>query len=289
MAFSVRYHINNVYLNGPRLYGTTLLYQLGRAYCDSGARVAEHMHRGFFEWTIVTEGRGVIITNGERTEVRGGDIYLSFPEESHAIESDIKEPLSYDFLSMQTTDPELCGEMEKLRKKFADPRRRVVKSEKISAATSSAISELNDERRPFGGRLLITLFEQIFAYTIRKFNKTADSYAESVSAEDKLCYQLMHYVDTHIYTMKRLSEVCEITGYNYNYLSNLFKRKTSKTLMEYYTKRRLEVANMLLEEGKSSISSIAELLGYSSLYSFSRAYKTHFGFSPSEYSARASK
>ncbi|MBQ8689343.1 MAG: AraC family transcriptional regulator [Clostridia bacterium] len=284
MAFSVKYHINHIFLNGPRLYGDTVLYQIGRAYCEAGASVARHSQRDFFEWTIVTEGRGAVITNGERIEVKDGDIYISFPGDFHAIESSNHSPLSYDFLSMQVNDAELHAAMEELTVKFGGAHERIIKSERIAAAVSNAIAEMNYDNRRFGGKMLHSLFEQIFILTIRKFNRITERYSATTD-EQKLCYQLMNYIDTHIYTMKSLTEICEITGYNYNYLSNLFKKVSSKTLMEYYTKRRFEIADMLLSEGKNSITEIAELLNYSSVYAFSRAYKNRFGYSPSEYHA----
>lgn len=286
MAFSVKYHINHVFINGPRLYGDTLLYQIGRAFCEAGASVARHTQRDFFEWTVVTEGVGTVITNDERVEVRGGDIYLSFPGDIHAIESSVASPLCYDFLSMQTRDGELVAAMEALTSKFGGAHARIIKSERIAAATSGAIAELTDESYAFGGRMMKLLLEQIFVLTVRKFNRTSASFISKNTDEGRLCYQLMNYIDTHIYTMKSLTEICETTGYSYNYLSGLFKRVCSRTLMEYYSHRRFEIADMLLAEGKSSVTEIAELLNYSSLYAFSRAYKNFYGYAPSERAAR---
>ena len=281
MSFLVKYHINHVFLNGPRLYGETLLYQMGRAFCEAGASVPRHTQRDFFEWTVVTDGRGRIITNDEEIEVRGGDIYLSFPGDIHAIQSSTHAPLCFDLLAMQTGDEELRAAMEELTVRFGGADSRIIKSERISAALSSAIAELTDEGYAFSGRMLRLLLEQIFALTVRKFNKITARHSSVNTDEGRLCYQLMNYIDTHIYSMRSLTEICEITGYSYNYLSSLFKRVCSRTLMEYYNSRRFEIADMLLSEGKNSISEIASLLSYSSLYSFSRAYKNYYGYPPS--------
>ena len=76
------------------------------------------------------------------------------------------------------------------------------------------------------------------------------------------------------------SEIAALFGYNYSYLSSLFKRTTGGTLSEYYLGARWRVARLLVREGKSKISEIAEMLGYSSVYVFSRAYRTRFGTPP---------
>lgn len=283
MDFSVKYHINHVFMNGPRLYEDILLYQIGRAYCEPSASVMPHSQRDFFEWTIVTEGKGVIWTNGEPTAVKAGDIYISFPADIYSIESNPIEPLSFDFITLNTRDEELRGALELRQAEFSSPKVRVIRSDRIARAVSAAIAEMNVEGLDFANRLLHSLFNEVIIISLRKLGGGLERSARGVSEEERLCYQLMNYIDTHIYTMKSLTEVCDITGYNYNYLSNLFKRVSSKTLMEYYTKRRFEVANLLIDEGRCSLTEISELLGFSSLYSFSRAYKNHFGYSPSKH------
>ena len=42
----------------------------------------------------------------------------------------------------------------------------------------------------------------------------------------------------------------------------------------------MEAARLMLSEGKLKITDIAERLGYSTLYAFSKAFKGHFGVSP---------
>ena len=85
--------------------------------------------------------------------------------------------------------------------------------------------------------------------------------------------------------MKNLRELCEVTNYNYNYLSNLYKKVTSDTLANYFRSRRLETARLLLAEHTMSVTEIARLLNYSSVYIFSRAFKEKYGVPPSEVGA----
>jgi AraC-like DNA-binding protein len=72
-----------------------------------------------------------------------------------------------------------------------------------------------------------------------------------------------------------------LTGYSYNYLSSVFKETTGVTLSHYYHERRLEAAALLLREG-FSVTRTSALLGYSSIYAFSNAYKKRYGISPSK-------
>ena len=95
-----------------------------------------------------------------------------------------------------------------------------------------------------------------------------------------LCFYLMHYIDTHILTMQNLTELSDVFHYNYSYLSKLFKTVTGRTLTDYYTASRLKKAEILLKAENRKIGEIAELLGYSSIYAFSKAFKSRYGVSP---------
>ena len=110
-----------------------------------------------------------------------------------------------------------------------------------------------------------------------------------VNSADELCYQLMHYIDTHMYRLQSLNDLSEEFGYNYSYLSDLFRKNTGDTLSNYYRTRHLNAARLLLDEKKLRIHQIAEILGYSSLYAFSKAFKHRYGISPEHYLKKIGK
>jgi AraC-like DNA-binding protein len=83
--------------------------------------------------------------------------------------------------------------------------------------------------------------------------------------------------------MTCLEELSEATNYNYSYLSSLFRKTTSGTLADYYRRRRLETARLLIAGGEQNMTEIAALLHYSSIYTFSRAFKDEYGTSPTQY------
>ena len=71
-------------------------------------------------------------------------------------------------------------------------------------------------------------------------------------------------------------------NYNYSYLSAIFRSKTGVTISEYYQQKRLGAAKQLLFEGNLSVNKIADVLGYSSIYAFSKAFKKKYGIAPSK-------
>ena len=106
---------------------------------------------------------------------------------------------------------------------------------------------------------------------------------QNISVTHKLCQSLIEYIDTHIYTINKLEILSEVFGYNYCHLSSVFKEKVGITLASYYRFRRLSEAKKLLEDGRR-VGEVSEMLKYSSMYSFSKAFKTYWGVSPKPYS-----
>lgn len=70
---------------------------------------------------------------------------------------------------------------------------------------------------------------------------------------------------------------------NVCYLSNIFKKETGKTVIEYLRECRMEKAKKLMDEGVKNLYNIAERVGYSDPHYFSKCFKKYFGISPSKY------
>lgn len=278
-----RYHLDKRFFSDPPHYGPIRLYQIGRLYCDRDTVIGKHPHIYWFELTLVTGGKGTVITNDVSVPVLPGDIYLSFPSDFHAIETDPVDHLEYDFFAFGTDRPDLSEDLGEIIRNHRDPESRIIRSDSLRSLVGNAIAELDREDR-YSKELLDSIFTQIPIHLIRCFQKKGFAETPSnVSDPEILCYRLMNYIDTHIYTMTSLEELSEVTNYNYSYLSALFRKVTSSTLIEYYRSRRLETAKILLEEKRLSITKIAEILNYSSIYTFSRAFKDKYGQSPEQY------
>lgn len=70
-------------------------------------------------------------------------------------------------------------------------------------------------------------------------------------------------------------------SYSKFHLERQFQKEYGVSLIAYVSKRRMQLAQELLTE--KSVSRVAEEVGFSSIYAFSRAFKNKFGISPSEY------
>lgn len=280
MQNKTRYHLDNSYITNPLKFGNIRLYQIGRLYCESSQIISAHTHLDWFELTIITGGKGVVTTNGISTEVSAGDIYLSFPCDVHEIKSNLGDRLEYDFFAFNSDDVDVKKELKTITANYRLGYSRVFKDEKIADLVKNAISEFPFSDKQYTNEVLSSIFHLITLYLIRDFIGIEQK-ANSVSSNEVLCFQIMNYIDTHVYTLSNLTVLSSKFGYNYRYLSGLFKATTGKTLWEYLSNRKMEIAKVLIAEKKKKIGEIAETLGYN-LYSFSKAFKAKYGTSPKE-------
>ena len=108
-------------------------------------------------------------------------------------------------------------------------------------------------------------------------NNATDSF---YSIED----QVKAYLDAGQGLSFCLEDITNQFNYSKYYLERRFKERYGISLMAYRNNKRMQLAKILLQT--ESVSAVADKLGFSSIYVFSRAFKNHFGVSPTE-SAKA--
>lgn len=80
-------------------------------------------------------------------------------------------------------------------------------------------------------------------------------------------------------------ELSELAGYSESYFIRRFRAEAGASPHQYLISCRMRAAVRLLWDGSVSVSQAAEQAGYPDLKSFSRAFRRHYGLSPSEYRA----
>ena len=92
--------------------------------------------------------------------------------------------------------------------------------------------------------------------------------------------QIKDYIDSHQGGTMTLTDFEKQFSYSKFHIEKKFRQAYGVGVMAYRNQKRLEAARHLL--AAHSVTAVAEMLGYRSIYSFSRAFKQHFGVSPSE-------
>lgn len=110
------------------------------------------------------------------------------------------------------------------------------------------------------------------------------NFPETIKKEipsSNVAYHVKDYLDAGNGFEMSLDDFAQYFCYSKFYLDKKFKNVFGIGLIEYRNHKRMDLANHLLQ--RHSVTKVAEELGYQSIYSFSRAYKKHFGCSPNTY------
>ncbi len=91
------------------------------------------------------------------------------------------------------------------------------------------------------------------------------------------------YMLTHYQEGLRNEELAAKCGLSCVYFRKLFRELYGSSPMEYAKSLRIKKAKEILRGDYGSIGDIAMMLGYASIYDFSRDFKRHVGVSPSRY------
>jgi AraC-like DNA-binding protein len=80
-----------------------------------------------------------------------------------------------------------------------------------------------------------------------------------------------------------LGDICTRFYIGKTQLCKLFEEHVGKSPIEYFSSLKLAEAKRLLRQSDLSVSRISDMLCYSSIHNFSRAFKKSVGISPIEY------
>lgn len=120
--------------------------------------------------------------------------------------------------------------------------------------------------------------EDVFVFVSDVMSKQRDSYGKR-QAMLALEYIEKNYADSTV----TLNSVCTALAMSTSYFSSVFKSYTGVTFIEALTKKRIEKAKILLEQGSKKTYEIAEAVGYSDAHYFSLTFKKVTGKTPTEY------
>lgn len=90
------------------------------------------------------------------------------------------------------------------------------------------------------------------------------------------------YLNQHIGENVTAEGLAKVSGYSFYHFCHLFTSVTGQSVAAYIRRRRLELAAEDLLKG-SSISIISQRRGYETASGFSKAFRRHYGITPTEY------
>ena len=124
---------------------------------------------------------------------------------------------------------------------------------------------------------LVTLLARVKEYQLSEIR-----YDDGGKYADKFRL-ILKYIEQNYANDITLEELASIAGYSTYHFSRIFKKYSSTTFINFLNRRRVKAAELLLLESGSSITDVAMQVGFASLTTFNRVFKSINGCTPSEY------
>lgn len=169
---------------------------------------------------------------------------------------------------LQKTVMEFLVLLENITAQFQVPECSRIISDSLGESAVKSLTRLEDFSSAVYG-----VIEKIF-HLIQSHLKTA---------KKENLYEIKDYIERHYSQDISLGTFAERYYLSKEYLSKLFKEEFGYTIYEYVLRVRMAKARELLADPEVKVLTVAERLGYRDNNYFSRAFKTYYGISPTEY------
>lgn len=119
--------------------------------------------------------------------------------------------------------------------------------------------------------------------------------AESVQKQRKHAVQQLpilrciQYIEDHLHESITLDRLAEHIGYSPNYISQLFQKDMQEKLSHYILRRKIEVAQNMMQANTFNLLEISDILAFSSQSYFSKIFKKYTGQTPRQFQQSLTK
>ena len=139
----------------------------------------------------------------------------------------------------------------------------------------------------YSGAIANCLTQEMFFLLLREYSSTAAYFRQDEFMADQSQFlMILEYTQKHYDTVS-LEFLSGFFNYNESYLSRMFKEKMNMNFSELLMNIRMKKAADLLKNTRFSIAEISEMVGYTSVDYFTKAFKKNCQFTPSGYRKRS--
>jgi len=233
------------------------------------------------ELICFSSGKGHIAIGKKKYLLEKDMLFYICPAVMHSIEIDGSEPLcfqsvhfSYGHVYLADNHWEIKNETRLLPLHEAQ----VLKDHyQVNDLFHKLVSRLYAKQPgyEFAAKILLQQLIAVIFETMKKQNQKATAFLKI----EQVIECMQQHIDCRI-TLRGLSDLVKLSP---AYLSRIFKDTTGYTVIAFFNRMKIDKAKALLVESDKKIKEIAEELGFTDEFYFSRVLKKIEGMSPSEF------
>jgi AraC-like DNA-binding protein len=256
-------------------------------------RFEEEKH-DFWELMYIDSGNAIIVSNGKKIKLKQGEAFLHEPNSSHTIYTN-NEFANSAIISFECKNQDLSSlsgsvltfsEFDKL-----------LLNKLINEAKLSFSDKLNDlylkkmskkSVTPFAyGQLIKNCIELLLISQLRMKEDLPqmDKISSISPVSDKIVESILQILQEKLEQSANvnLEEISLELKFSKSHIKTQFKKIMGVSILQYFIGLKMDKAKKLLSQQKYTISEISDILGFSSVYYFSRQFKLYTNMSPTKY------
>lgn len=257
------------------------IIQVADSYYGSKFCIPKHMQYCDLEITLAVSNGLFCANNDKWQKLNKHDVFLTYKNDIHELKSN--RGCRFQTLAINFKNHSLIPLFNAVKEIFADESKSNLPE--ISEIFSQIVLEFVSENSPFTENYI----DSMITYILVKLSRSnLPSNTIDILSTQEALPAIVNFIDSNFLSIYSLEELSTKFGYNYSHICKTFKKRYGITPSDYLLSKKMDYSVKLLKN-KKSIKYISECLNYSTPYNFSRAFKKHFGVSPTKFQIKTLK
>jgi AraC-like DNA-binding protein len=228
-----------------------------------------------FQLVYITEGRGVLKSEGKTWKVRPGSMMLILPEIKHLYKPDFETGWHEYWVGFNGSY------FKRLLEQGILSREKVFFNtglhDSILAIFNGIFDEIRTQRPLYQFKVCAGILSLISEMLAHERRRDQPSYYQKIADKAK------YLMEKNIFGAINIAGISDQIGVSASRLNEIFKTHTGMTPYQYYIHIKINKASIILEEEDAPVQDVALRLGFDDPYYFSRFFKSKTGVAPSKW------
>ncbi len=238
-----------------------------------------HRHaQSSLEFHFMLAGKGKMKTRQQEFAAQSGDFFITLGEAEHEQCIDPRDPIRE--LCIYATFKETDKADRATRQFLACPFRRGKADEDMQLCARQMVKELHAGKK--GADEALCCYFRLLLIGAERAQADEKNEREGISADGALFLKIEEAF-LYFYRTVTLSSLARDAGLSERQLQRILRERYGRTFTQKRTEARMRAADLMLAEGKYTITRIAEEVGYSCAEHFCTEYKKFAGMTARAY------
>lgn len=249
---------------------------IGKASCEPGWSWKKTLMEDFDIWYVI-DGTGNITINNKCYSAQKGCCFVLHPGDQVHANQNLENRLLVIYIHFNIDSSE---NIFLLNDDYLPARCTFIEDTYRFESDLHRLLEMNERKDLWSENEFDILMKIVWLNLLRiKHNGNAEL---PISFKDlQRIHRITDYIRMHISNPISHEKLANLVELSPRYLSGIFKKQKGYSLKEFITRQRMDRAKVILTETNMTVSQVAEAVGYSDIYFFSKLFKRLHGFPPS--------